>query len=356
MTDTSDEISDIEEDKYNDNKDNDGNSIPGLQEREVENNSDEEYNEEGVDDDAHSINNGMRSKNANTAVPRPRGGTEVAYRIEGTRSGVEDEEVDLYCQGSDDNKSTNDVFARTSEEHDDTNEEAAPSTSFEESHTATVQRQQQTRSFVLDDLDEDESSPMGGSMENDKMEGNIRISTWNPNGINANQVQSILQQSLDLSIDIQGYSEVNRDFLKQHQRQAFQEATTRMDRNSKAIWGTSQVIVEGNYKPGGTVLLTFGKTAGQVKECGSDPLGRWTYQILDGKGNKEVLIMNVYQCCRSPTNPTGITSYHQQTIMLSEMDKTDTNPRRNFRRDLIAFIKSKVNKANTNVIPIIMGD
>jgi hypothetical protein len=168
---------------------------------------------------------------------------------------------------------------------------------------------------------------MGGSMENNKMEGNIRISTWNPNGINANQVHSILQQSLDLSIDIQGYSEQNRDFLKQSQRQAFQEATTRMDRHSRAIWGTSQVIVEGDYKPGGTALITFGKTAGRVKERGSDPLGRWTYQILDGKGNKEVLIMNVYQCCKSPTNPTGITAYHQQTIMLSEMDKTDTNPR-----------------------------
>jgi hypothetical protein len=93
-----------------------------------------------------------------------------------------------------------------------------------------------------------------------------------------------------------------------------------MDRHSKAIWGTSQVIVEGDYKPGGTALVTFGKTAGRVIESCSDPLGRWTYQILDRKGNKEVLIMNVYQCCKSPTNPTGITAYHQQTIMLSEMD------------------------------------
>jgi hypothetical protein len=119
-------------------------------------------NEEGVDNDVQGINNGIRSKNANTAVPRPRGGTEDAYRIEGTRSSVEDEEVDVYCHRSDDDKSTNDVFAMTSEEHDDTNEEAAPSTSFEESHTATVKRQQQSQSFVMDKLDEDESSPMGG--------------------------------------------------------------------------------------------------------------------------------------------------------------------------------------------------
>jgi hypothetical protein len=90
----------------------------------------------------------------------------------------------------------------TSEEHNDINDEAAPTTSFEESHTATIKRRQQSRSFVMDKLNEDESSSMGGSMENDKMEGNIRISTWNPNSINTNQVHSILQQSLELSIDI----------------------------------------------------------------------------------------------------------------------------------------------------------
>jgi hypothetical protein len=48
-----------------------------------------------------------------------------------------------------------------------------------------------------------------------------------------------------------------------------------MDRHSKAIWGTSHVIVEGDYKPGGTALVTFGKIAGRVIESGSDPLGRW---------------------------------------------------------------------------------
>jgi hypothetical protein len=61
-------------------------------------------NEEGVEDDAHCINNVIRSENANTAVPRPRGGTEDAYRIGGTRFSVKDEEVDLYCQSTDDDK------------------------------------------------------------------------------------------------------------------------------------------------------------------------------------------------------------------------------------------------------------
>jgi hypothetical protein len=58
-----------------------------------------------------------------------------AYSIDGTRNGVEDEEADLYCQCNDDDRSTTKIIAGTSEEHDDTNKEEAPSTSFEESQT-----------------------------------------------------------------------------------------------------------------------------------------------------------------------------------------------------------------------------
>jgi hypothetical protein len=164
------------------NSNNNNNEISGMDNisSDINDNEEEESAEDDVEneDDNKNINNEgtntsdeiSDSKNANTAVPRPRGGTEDAYRIEGTRYSVEYEEDDVYCQGSDDHKSTNDVFAITTEEHDDTNEEAAPSILFEESHTATVKRRQQSQSFVIDELDEDESSPMGGSMENDKME------------------------------------------------------------------------------------------------------------------------------------------------------------------------------------------
>jgi hypothetical protein len=202
----SDNFNDSEEEERVDEDEDDGDSIPGLQERYVEDSSDEEDNEEGDDvDDGHSFNNGMM-------ILRLRGGADDAYSRDGTRNNVENEEADLYFHCSDDNRSTMEIIATTSEEHDDTNKEEAPSTSFEASHTGTVEHRQTSRSFVLDELDEDETLPIGGSMENDKIEGNIRISTWNPNGINSNQVQSILQQSLDLSINIQGYSEVNRNF------------------------------------------------------------------------------------------------------------------------------------------------
>jgi hypothetical protein len=73
----------------------------------------------------------------------------------------------------------------------------------------------------LTSLDEEESEAIGGRMEDDKLPGMIHISGCNPNGIQAHQLKSHLQHTIDLQVDIQCYSEVNTDFLQTQQRQKF---------------------------------------------------------------------------------------------------------------------------------------
>jgi hypothetical protein len=75
------------------------------------------------------------------------------------------------------------------------------------------------------------------------------------------------------------YSEVNTDFLQTKQRQKFYENTKWMDRQARSVWGTSQVVVdnESAFKPGGSAIVTMGRTAGRVKKSGVDSMGRWTY-------------------------------------------------------------------------------
>jgi hypothetical protein len=212
--------------------------------------------------------------------------------------------------------------------------------------------------FILEALDEEEAEPMGGTMEEPKLPGMIRISGCNPNGIKAGQLKSHLQNAMDLNVDIQCYSEVNTDFLQTQQRQKFYENTKSMDRQARAVWGTSQVVVENKsaFKPGGTAIVSLGKTAGRVKKSGTDSMGRWTYQVLDGKGGKDILIVSVYQCCKQPTNPKGITAYHQQEIMLSETNRVDRDPRRNFYKDLKKFLNEFLTDENNNITPILLGD
>ena len=211
--------------------------------------------------------------------------------------------------------------------------------------------------FILEELDEEESEPIGGRME-PKRPGMIRISGCNPNGIKANQLKNHLQHSIDQQVDIQCYSEVNVDFLQTQQRQQFYEKTKAMDRQARSVWGTSQVVVDNKstFKPGGTAIVSMGKSAGRVKKSGIDAMGRWTYQLLDGKGGKDILIVSVYQCCKQPTNPNGVTAYHQQEIMLSETNRVDRDPRRNFYKDLKAFLTDFTTRDNSSITPILVGD
>jgi hypothetical protein len=142
--------------------------------------------------------------------------------------------------------------------------------------------------FILEELDEDESEPIGRRMDEPKLPDMIRISGCNPNGIKANQLKSHIQNAMDLQADIQCYSEVNTDFLQTKQRQQFYENTKVMDIQARSVWGTSHVVVDNNsaFKPGGTAIVAMGKTAGRVKKLGIDSMGRRTYQLLDGKGEK----------------------------------------------------------------------
>ena len=64
----------------------------------------------------------------------------------------------------------------------------------------------------------------------------------------------------------------------------------------------------------------------------------------------------MYQCCQQQNNNNAIiTAFKQQQILLSEQNRPNTNPRVNFKKDLIAFIKSRKD-TNPSTVPIIIGD
>ena len=203
--------------------------------------------------------------------------------------------------------------------------------------------------------EEDESAPIGGSMHMPKFPNTIRISGCNPNGINTSNVHSQLQHSLDLDIDIQCYSEVNANFMNHHVHQKFHEESKRSYQFSKTTWGTSKVVSDSDFKAGGTGIVTRASCSTRVKKEATDDLGQWTYQILDGKGKRDVLIMSIYKCCTSKNKNETLPASRQQQILLSQMDRKDTNPTRNFRKDIIALL-TKLKEESDELIPIIVGD
>ena len=162
----------------------------------------------------------------------------------------------------------------------------------------------------------EDSDIIGGTIS-EKPEETIRISSINPCGIRLDEITDQLQHALDLNIDIQCYSKINLDTTKFHLLQQLQLKVTKIDSQARSTWSSSKITATRNYKPGGNGIITFGGHAGRIKASGTDPLGRWSYQLLDGKGNREILIMSIYQCCMHSTNKVGIAAYHQQPTHLS---------------------------------------
>ena len=98
------------------------------------------------------------------------------------------------------------------------------------------------------------------------------------------------------------------------------------------------------------------KTAKRVIKQGIDDLGRWSWMALEGADNTVILVMSIYQSCRSPTNPQGKTAYHQQETLLSERNKTDRDPRRNFYKDMCKFLQKFEKETEQTVLPLLIGD
>ena len=168
-------------------------------------------------------------------------------------------------------------------------------------------------------LDVEETMTIGGNVFYEKKDGTIRISGFNPNGIQVNQLESQLQHY----IDIQCYSETNLNTLGPIVRKSLFDQTIKMDRNSKSVWSSSDIPKDGYFKPGSTSIVTRGKTSSRVKESGTDNLGRWCYQVLDGKGDRDVLLVSIYQSCKSSNKEGILTAHHQQKMLLGEMGRKD---------------------------------
>ena len=78
--------------------------------------------------------------------------------------------------------------------------------------------------------------------------------------------------------------------------------------------------------------------------------------VFKGEDNKVILIMSIYQCCKNLTNPQERTAYHQQETMLSERNRKDCDPRRNFYKDMCKFLKRFEKEAEKKVLPMLIGD
>jgi hypothetical protein len=107
--------------------------------------------------------------------------------------------------------------------------------------------------------------------------------------------------------------------------------------------------------PGGTLQSCRGHWKSRCISTISDSrnMGRWTGQQFQLKSDKTLTIITDYRPCKPNTTtniPTSATTYRQQTIMLTEEDFSNPDPRKLFIEDMI-HVTSDLYKTNNNYIP-----
>ena len=76
----------------------------------------------------------------------------------------------------------------------------------DDDNTIHVQPKEATTTDKVPALTIDESTPVEDQMDVLKKASSIRISSFNPNGLNKKNLQIQIQHAMDLDIDIQGFS------------------------------------------------------------------------------------------------------------------------------------------------------
>jgi hypothetical protein len=117
----------------------------------------------------------------------------------------------------------------------------------------------------------------------------------------------------------------------------------------RKIWKHSKVSksftkdhFQSPNQPGGTATMVYNHWTSWVIESGEDPfgLGRWSYQVLRGKGGTKILIVTAYRVCKQSVQSMGSqTSTAQQFRALSAhfrkaAREDDPIPRHQFIVDL----------------------
>jgi hypothetical protein len=82
--------------------------------------------------------------------------------------------------------------------------------------------------------------------------------------------------------------------------------------------GSSPIEMMNQYKPGGTLTLSWGKISARLLSSGLGKIGWWTYQTFSGKQNWNIMTITAYQVCDKSitTQRTRYTAAAQQESLL----------------------------------------
>ena len=178
-----------------------------------------------------------------------------------------------------------------------------------------------------------------------------RVFGCNPNGFktllsSGGTFAEYCEEMCRLDADTWCFYETNIDTTQAQVRNVLHTTVQRHCEHSRITFGSTNIPSPRPtpYKPGGTLIASQGKSTGRITTQGTDRMGRWSYQVFSGRGNKTITVISAYQVCRQSllTEETNrvrsFTASAQQISMLRQVNRP-VSPREAFIIDLTDFIR-----------------
>ena len=127
------------------------------------------------------------------------------------------------------------------------------------------------------------------------MEGTLRIGNQNVNGMKLGYEKAGCDEidTMDtFSLDLYGITETN--LVWNTDTKSKLDLLMNMQLGPSLDITSSSTTNDNGYQPGGTAMLLRGKLASRKLKAYSDPLGHYTYVVLQGKNDTGVVIVNAY--------------------------------------------------------------
>ena len=215
-------------------------------------------------------------------------------------------------------------------------------------------QQSRTRQIAISPENLISNSPWGDEIK-EKDINTLRIYAQNLNGLriekDGGQYKEICEMIKEVKADIFCFQEHNLDTTQYTVRNILHNTTNKHWQRARLSISSSPIAFSGNWKPGGTAILTNGHITGRIIAAGHDEWDRWSYQTIIGQRQRYVTIISAYQVVAQKQALKGLytTATQQQSLLIRQQDAI-TNPRKAFQRDLTVFLKRLTHEQQHSII------
>jgi hypothetical protein len=172
----------------------------------------------------------------------------------------------------------------------------------------------------------------------EKSASHTRVYAQNVNGLQLDsrggKFDSLCAIHKEVQADIFCGQEHNLDTTQMSIRSILYDTAQQHWDKNKMVFGTTPILFNSQYKPGGTFIMTTGNTVSKVKNQHQDKWGRWVIQEFSCSAGRTLVMLSANQPVdkRSAEGNLTVASQHR-SLMLQAGDQLN-NPRTAFRRDL----------------------